>query len=84
MPSRHIIHRKDEIEMTKIFWPNTGSQQSLYEYVEYSKDEARKLIKRALGEKRIVVDISTNKRLLTSFLVDDDSVVRVYPLVGGG
>ena len=64
--------------------PNTGSQKSLYEYEQYSKDEARKLIKKAIDEKRIVVDISTNKRLLTSFMVDDDSIIRVYPLVGGG
>lgn len=70
--------------MTKIFWPNSGSQKSLYEYESYSKDEARKLIQKAFDEKRIVVDISSNQRIIDISMVKDDGVIRVYPLVGGG
>lgn len=70
--------------MTKIFWPNSGSQQSWHEYKEFTEEEARKLVQKAFNEKRIVVDISTNQRVIDVSMVGDDSVIRVYPLVGGG
>lgn len=70
--------------MTKIFWPNSGSQQSWRGYQEYSLDKAIGLVHDALNEKRIVVDIYTNKWITNSEDVKNNSVIRVYPLVGGG
>ncbi len=70
-------------KMTKIYFRKTGSEDSNC-YIDYTPEEAQKIVKEALNEHRIVVNVYTRTRILSVEPLGPDDVLRVFPIVGGG
>lgn len=70
--------------MLKIYNPNSGSSESQTLYQDYSLEDAKKVITKALEEKRIVININFSKRITNSSELKDGDIIRIFPMVGGG
>jgi len=70
--------------MVKIYYPNSGSAESLYKYQKVDLVKAKEMVVQAFKDSRMVIDIGQNKRLASADEIKVDSVLRVFPMVGGG
>ena len=70
--------------MPKVYNPNSGSQESLYQYIQLSLEEAKKLVENSISENRLIMDVKTFKLIKTSEDVKEDDVIKILPMVGGG
>lgn len=70
--------------MLRIYNPNSGSAESQHKYLEYSLEEAKKIIQEALLDKRFVVNLTKGVLVKKTTSIKDGDILRVSPIVGGG